>query len=48
MLVENLGAELPKLDLDKVSIVFHRDGMIYESELRGIRRAIAVLQDLPP
>lgn len=45
-LVENLGAELRNLDLDDISIVFHRDGKLYESELRGIRRAIDVLQNI--
>lgn len=46
VLVENLAAELPNLDLDDISIVFHRDGMLYDSELRGIKRAIAILQKI--
>jgi hypothetical protein len=47
VLIENLGAELPRLNFDKISIVFHRDGKFYESELRGIRRAITTLQESP-
>jgi hypothetical protein len=39
-LVENLGADLAQLNLRPSSLVIHRDGKIYESELRGIERAV--------
>jgi hypothetical protein len=45
-LVENLGPDLAQLDIEPESIVFHRDGRIYDSELLGIRRAILELKQL--
>jgi len=39
-LVENLGADLAQLNLRPSSLVIHRDGQIYEPELRGIERAV--------
>lgn len=44
VLVENLGADLTQRGLTPRSIVFHRDGLIFDSEIRGINRAIGRLQ----
>ena len=46
VLVENLGPDLAQLGIEPESIVFHRDGKIYDSELLGIRRAIMQLKQL--
>lgn len=52
VLVENLGADLAQLNFRPSTIVIHRDGKLYESELRGIERAIndlkGPLSSLPP
>jgi hypothetical protein len=45
ILVENLGADLAQLCLKPRSIIFHRDGQIFDSEIRGINSAIAYLQN---
>jgi argonaute-like protein len=39
-LVENLGADLAQLDFKPSTIIIHRDGKLYESELRGIKRGV--------
>jgi len=43
-LIENLGADLAQLRLRPRSIVFHRDGLVFDSEMRGINRAVEYLQ----
>jgi len=43
-LVENLGPDLNQLGLRPRTIVIHRDGLIFESEIRGINKAIRYLQ----
>ena len=45
VLIENLGPDLAQLDMRARSITFHRDGRLYETELRGIRRALNELRD---
>lgn len=45
ILTENLGADLAQLRLTPKSIIFHRDGLIFDSEIRGINRAISYLQN---
>ena len=44
VLIENLGADLSQLGLMPKTIVFHRDGLAFDSEVRGINRAISRLQ----
>jgi hypothetical protein len=43
-LVQNLGPDLMELKMDPASIVFHRDGKLYETEWRGIMGAVSMLQ----
>jgi hypothetical protein len=45
ILIENLGPDLTQLCLKPRSIVFHRDGQIFDSEIRGINDAITYLQN---
>jgi hypothetical protein len=45
VLIENLGADLTQLSLKPKSIVFHRDGLIFDSEIRGIDQTIDYLQN---
>lgn len=45
VLIENLGADLAQLRLRPKSIVIHRDGLIFDTEIRGVERAIAYLQN---
>lgn len=45
VLIENLGADLAQLPLRPSSIIFHRDGKIFDSEISGINQAISYLRN---
>ena len=47
ILLENLGADLAQLDLRAASFTFHRDGKFFPSEIRGIKKTLRELHDLP-
>jgi len=44
VLKENLGTDLAQLRLTPKTIIFHRDGLVFDTEIRGINRAITYLQ----